>query len=245
MIACIRHYSVVAVFCGAFCIASGQPGALKFDHISLEQGLSQSTVNAIVQDGLGFLWFGTQDGLNRYDGYSIAVYKHALADSQALSDNGIWSLCRDRNGDIWIGTMRGGLNCYHTSRGSFTHFFHDPHDTTTISENNVTTVFEDSRGMIWAGTLTSGLNCLDPRTNSFTHFRHDPAMPSGQSRKTVRVPSGLPRGVVSAAIFRPRRVPGFRKTEPFIGTVTIRGNQRASPATPYAHSSLDTMGASG
>jgi len=157
------------------CIACAQTGTLKFDHISLEQGLSQSTVNAIVQDGRGFLWFGTQDGLNRYDGYTIAVHKHVAADSFALSDNGIWALCRDRDGDIWIGTTRGGLNRYHTARGTFTHYAHDPLDTTSISENNVTSVFQDSRGTIWAGTMTSGLNYLSPGQRTFSRLRHNPA----------------------------------------------------------------------
>ena len=171
----LRHSFISCTFALTSCMASAQTGTLKFDHISLEQGLSQSTVNAIVQDGLGFLWFGTQDGLNRYDGYTVATYKYAPADSLALSDNGIWSLCRDRDGDIWIGTTRGGLNRYNTSRDTFTHFSHDPRDTASISENNVTSVFQDSRGNIWAGTLSSGLNCFDPDQKSFFHLRHDPA----------------------------------------------------------------------
>jgi ligand-binding sensor domain-containing protein/signal transduction histidine kinase len=154
--------------------ATAQPGSLKFDQLSLEQGLSQSTVNAIVQDGLGFLWFGTQDGLNRFDGYAFTVFKQAAVDSATVSDNGIWSLCRDRDGDIWIGTTRGGLNRYHIARGTFSHFTYDPHDSTTISDNNVTSVFQDSRGALWAGTLTGGLNLLLPGSNQFIQFHHSP-----------------------------------------------------------------------
>ena len=155
--------------------ASAQTETITFDHLSLEQGLSQSTVNAIVQDGLGFLWFGTQDGLNRYDGYAITVFKHAAADSHAISDNGIWSLCRDHRGDVWIGTMRGGMNRYDVMRGTFAQYLHRPDDSTSISENSVTSVFQDSRGNIWAGTLTGGLNRLDPAQHAFAHFRHEPA----------------------------------------------------------------------
>jgi ligand-binding sensor domain-containing protein/signal transduction histidine kinase len=171
----IRIHRILAIACSVFtCAAVAQVGTLKFDQISLEQGLSQSTVNAIVQDGLGFIWFGTQDGLNRYDGYSFTIYKQTLTDSTSLSDNGIWSLCRDSSGDIWIGTTRGGLNRYHAARGVFTHFTHDSHDSTSISDNNITSVFQDSRGFVWAGTLTGGLNILAPGNNRFVCLRHIP-----------------------------------------------------------------------
>lgn len=176
------------------CLAYPQASTLKFDNISLEQGLSQSTVNAIVQDGLGFLWFGTQDGLNRFDGNAITVYKHAPADSHALSDNSIWSLIRDRDGDLWIGTMRGGLNRYHTADGNFSSYAHDPRDTTSISENNVTSVFQDSRGFIWAGTMTGGLNRLDPRQRSFLRFRYNPADTSSLADNAVWTITEDPEG---------------------------------------------------
>jgi ligand-binding sensor domain-containing protein/signal transduction histidine kinase len=170
-----RHHILLACVCFVVTHAlQAQTGMLKFDQLSLEQGLSQSTVNAIVQDGLGFLWFGTQDGLNRYDGYTFTVFKQTPADSNTLSDNGVWSLCRDRSGDIWIGTTRGGLNRYHCIRGTFTHYAHDPHDSTSISDNNITSVFQDSRGAVWAGTLTGGLNLLLPGRESFVRFHHSP-----------------------------------------------------------------------
>jgi len=205
----LRHLGL----CGSLALglsgAYAQTGSLKFDHISLEHGLSQSTVNAIVQDGQGFLWFGTQDGLNRYDGYTITVFKHSASDSSSISDNGVWSICRDVSGDIWIGTMRGGLNRYSLTRGSFTYFAHDPADPRSISENNVTAVFQDSRGSIWAGTLTNGLNRFDAATNSFLHFRHDPADTSSLADnavwsicKTARGPSGLQHGEACAGSSR-------------------------------------------
>lgn len=169
----VRHTFVLALVLAAATGAHTQTGSVKFDQISLEQGLSQSTVNAIVQDGQGFLWFGTQDGLNRYDGYTVTVFKHTRNDSLTISDNGIWSLARDTNGDVWIGTMRGGLSRYSVERGTFTHYRHDPDDPTTISEDNVTSVFLDSRGILWAGTLTRGLNRYDPQTGDFLHFEHN------------------------------------------------------------------------
>lgn len=161
---------VLVLLLSALLLSHARAQTVKFDNITLEQGLSQSTVNAIVQDGHGFLWFGTQDGLNRYDGYAITIYKHLSTDAFSISDNGIWSLYRDRSGDIWIGTMRGGLNRYSIEHGRFTHFRHDPADSTSISDNNITSVFQDSRGTIWAGTLGGGLNRYDPVTGGFVRY---------------------------------------------------------------------------
>ena len=79
-------------------------------HISMEQGLSQSNVNCILQDSKGFLWLGTKDGLNRYDGYSFRVYQNSPTDSSSISDNYITALAEDRSGNIWAGTLGGKLN---------------------------------------------------------------------------------------------------------------------------------------
>ena len=77
-------------------LAKGQDQ--KFEHISVEHGLSHSTVNCILQDSKGFMWFGTDDGLNRYDGYSFTVYRHNPDDPQSLSHNQVWSLFEDASG---------------------------------------------------------------------------------------------------------------------------------------------------
>ena len=162
-------------------IRYGQPPSLRFDHLSLEQGLSQATVNAIVQDKLGFMWFGTQDGLNRFDGYSISVYKHKADDTGSISDNGVWCMLRDHLGHLWIGTMRGGLNRYSSTSDKFIAYKQDPGNPHSISENNVISLFEDSRGFLWTGTLSKGLNRFDPATSHFTHYRYD----AGNSRSLI------------------------------------------------------------
>jgi len=94
---------------------------IKFDQIGLEQGLSQSTVYAITQDKYGFMWFGTDDGLNRYDGYSIKVFKHNSTDPYSIADNTILSLLNDRKGNLWIGLRRGGVDKYIISENKFSH----------------------------------------------------------------------------------------------------------------------------
>src|SRR5688572_26245554 len=95
---------------------------IQFEHLSMKDGLSMNPVMAIAQDKKGFLWFGTQDGLNRYDGYSFKIFKTNDNDSLSISDNFITSLASDTSGNIWIGTLSGGLNMYDTRKGCFVRF---------------------------------------------------------------------------------------------------------------------------
>src|SRR3972149_10465816 len=90
---------------------------IRFDHISIEQGLSQSTVFSIVQDSTGFMWFATQDGLNRYDGYNCTVYRNDPLDSNSISDIGIRKLYVDQYGNLWIITLSGKLDRFDPVRG--------------------------------------------------------------------------------------------------------------------------------
>jgi ligand-binding sensor domain-containing protein/signal transduction histidine kinase len=162
-----------------------QPSDLRLEHISLAQGLSQSTINAITQDSRGFIWFGTQDGLNRYDGYSITVFKHNSTDSNSLADNSIWGLLSDSRGDVWVGTMRGGVDRYVVSQNRFVHYAHRVNDSSTISENNIISLFEDSEKSIWLGTLNNGLNRFEQGTGKFTRFLFEGKKPHSLSNNTV------------------------------------------------------------
>ena len=83
---------------------------VRFNNLSVEHGLSQNTVICIFEDSRGFMWFGTQNGLNRYDGKNFKVYKHVVGDSTSLSSNLLQDILEDENGDLWIATWGGGLN---------------------------------------------------------------------------------------------------------------------------------------
>ncbi len=148
---------------------SAQTQSVKFDHITLEDGLSQSTVNCIWQDNQGYLWFGTMDGLNRYDGYTITVFKREATDPDSLSDNHIRALYEDNLGELWIGTDNGGLNRLDRDLEKFISFQHNPADATTISSNQVTAIREDHNGNLWVGT-GNGLNKMDRDTGQFVHY---------------------------------------------------------------------------
>lgn len=168
---------------------------VKFERIGLEQGLSQSTVNCILQDRRGFMWFGTQDGLNRYDGYKFTVYKHDVMDSSSVSDSYILSLYEDNDFNIWVGTLSGGLNKFDYSTERFTHFVNDPQNPSSLSNNRVFAIHgshSEAAATLWIGTK-SGLNKLTLRSGSIDHgqslfgyFVYDPNNPNSQNFSTVR-----------------------------------------------------------
>src|SRR5579872_6702748 len=103
-----------------------QPASLRFDHIGTDAGLSQSNVTTILQDSRGFMWFGTRDGLDRYDGYEFTVFKNNPTDPKSLINNFITSIAESRNGDLWIATWGGGLDRYDRLRDRFVHYSTNP-----------------------------------------------------------------------------------------------------------------------
>ena len=163
------------VFAIAYCllpIACCFSQDVKFTHISAEQGLSQASVNCILEDSKGYMWFGTQDGLNKYNGYEMVVYKHDPSDSNSLSGNYIECLYEDSKGIIWVGTRGGGLNSFNPFLNRFSHFDNDPKDSSSISSHQIKCIFEDKKGTYWVGT-TFGLNSFNGKTNVFKKYIHE------------------------------------------------------------------------
>ncbi|MBI3194456.1 MAG: GGDEF domain-containing protein [Ignavibacteriae bacterium] len=156
----------------------------KFEQITNEQGLSQNTVTCLLQDSKGFIWIGTQDGLNKFDGYDFTIYRNNPLDSHSLSQNYINCLFEDSKNKIWIGTNRGGLERYDPLTNEFTHFIHDSSDSHSLTGNEVITIFEDHSGTIWIGT-TEGINKFEPLTNQFTRYLHDDNEPKSLSSNIV------------------------------------------------------------
>lgn len=142
---------------------------IDFEHIGIDNGLSQNTVFAILQDSRGFLWFGTEDGLNRYDGYMFKLYKHNSDDPGSLSHNWISSIYEDNSGTIWIGTQGGGLNKFDRSKETFIHYTHNPSNPRSLSDNTIWTIIEAEPGILWLGT-NNGVNRFDIMTGKITHW---------------------------------------------------------------------------
>jgi signal transduction histidine kinase/ligand-binding sensor domain-containing protein/DNA-binding response OmpR family regulator len=136
--------------------------------MSTEHGLSDRTVLAITQDRAGFIWLGTNDGLNRYDGRTFTVYRNIPGDSTSLSDNKILSLCADSCGYLWIGTAHG-LNRFDPATLSFRRYLHDASDSTSISDDDIKSLYQDLSGNVWAGTAR-GLNRFDRSGGGWTRF---------------------------------------------------------------------------
>ncbi len=148
--------------------ASGKD--IKFQHITIDNGLSQNTVYCILQDKDGFMWFGTQDGLNRFDGYQFKLYRHEQDDSNSISNKYIVSIHETRLGVLWIGTQNG-LNKLDRNIDGFKKFFYNPQNHNSLSHNFVTSIYEDKTGRLWIGTK-DGLNRYNSESKHFTRYYH-------------------------------------------------------------------------
>jgi signal transduction histidine kinase/ligand-binding sensor domain-containing protein/CheY-like chemotaxis protein len=160
-----------------------QPGAaipprVVFRHLTANQGLSQNNVTCIAQDRQGFMWFGTQDGLNQYDAYTFKVYRNEPDNSRSLGHSFVQCLFVDRRGRLWAGTEAGGLSQFDRSTQTFVNFRHDPRNARSLSYDKVTAIAQDAQGALWVTTAGGGLNRFDPATNTFTAFRHRDADPT-------------------------------------------------------------------
>lgn len=154
--------------------APGQEESYKFNHITTEHGLSSNTVYWIFKDSLGFMWFSTNIGLCRYDGYNMKVFTSDPADSTSLSSNYLYSeIYVDRDGYIWIGTYDNGLCRFDPAVERFTRYEHDPFNDRSIDHHHVWTIYQDRSGTIWIGTSAS-LNRFEGNTGTFEHWSRNP-----------------------------------------------------------------------
>ncbi|MBN1990049.1 MAG: SpoIIE family protein phosphatase [Bacteroidales bacterium] len=155
----------------AFCAsAQNADGIVNAQLISVNEGLSQTTITDVLIDSYGFMWVGTQDGLNRYDGYGFKSYRHQPLDSTTISSNYIYSLCEDSDRNIWVATAQG-LSCFVREKGRFKTYISSIDKVNTLSSNRVFNVMQDRQGYIWAKTLES-LDRLDIRTGQVIRYSH-------------------------------------------------------------------------
>ncbi|MEM6964036.1 MAG: two-component regulator propeller domain-containing protein [Bacteroidota bacterium] len=146
---------------------SGQE-VLSFQNLTKKDGLSQASVFSIAQDSAGFMWFGTRDGLNKYDGFQFKVYKKNDAPNTVVA-NDIRTLYFDaQQKELWIGT-NAGLSKYRSTTDDFLNYLHLNSDSTSISNNVIRQIFRDSKGRLWVGTSV-GLNLLDEKNNHFKRY---------------------------------------------------------------------------
>jgi signal transduction histidine kinase/ligand-binding sensor domain-containing protein/CheY-like chemotaxis protein len=150
----------------AYTPTNAQRVALSLTPLHTSDHLSQNTIQCIYQDHFGFIWFGTQDGLNKYDGYRIEVFKHKSNDVNSLSANHITAISEDLEGNLWVGTRTGGLNKLDRAKNSFTGFQFSNQNPSSINGNQINVIFTDSQSNIWIGT-SHGLSLLPNGSSRF------------------------------------------------------------------------------
>jgi diguanylate cyclase (GGDEF)-like protein len=155
---------------------------MAFEQISLKQGLSQTTVLAMLQDSRGYMWFGTEDGLNRYDGYSFKTYKTDPADAASLPNNMVWAIVEDKDGDLWVGTEGGGVARWDRQTDRFVRI--GTGSGAALSRQVRALLFAPD-GALWIGTKDAGLARLDPDTGDLKRYAHDPGRASSLSHDGV------------------------------------------------------------
>jgi ligand-binding sensor domain-containing protein/signal transduction histidine kinase len=151
---------------------------IRFKHLPATGGLSQTRAEKIVQDDQGFLWFGTQYGLDRYDGYEFKVFAHDPNNPDSLSGVYVYSLFKDRSGTLWVGTDQF-LDKFDRATETFSHYHLDARNPKIID------IIEDSAGILWLSTPI-GLYRLNPRTGEITGYHHDQHDPASLNSSDVK-----------------------------------------------------------
>ncbi len=159
----------------AFLDAQVQPTiSLPFEKLTINDGLSQGFVSSIIQDKMGFMWFATNDGLNRYDGYKFTVYHHNPFDTTSLADNEINCLYEDSKQRLWIGTQHSGIDIFDRQHLVFIHLTHNNEN--SLASNVIVSINEDKTGAFWIAT-DKGIDRLSiPNKN--TQYKDDGNMPN-------------------------------------------------------------------
>ncbi len=153
------------------------PENTKFKHLSVDDGLSDNNVFSIIQDKEGFMWLGTSDGLNKYDGYNFTIYRHNPSDTNSIGPGNITCIYEDREGLLWIGTS-GSLSVLNKKTGKFKVYKNDSENPNSLSYDLVNNIIEDKEGTMWICTYGGGLNKFNKRTEKFKVYKNDPADPN-------------------------------------------------------------------
>ncbi|HKL08010.1 MAG TPA: two-component regulator propeller domain-containing protein [Bacteroidales bacterium] len=166
-------YILLSIFIGIlplFFSGSIYGQLLNVKHFTIEDGMSQTSVQCLMQDRKGFLWIGTQDGLNKYDGYTFTRFKHDPTDTTTISNNYIHCIYEDSDDNIWVGTNYG-LNKFDAEKQTFFRYLNNDSSQNTIPEDEVYSIYQDNSGFIWIKTERF-LSRLNPKTEKFRHYEH-------------------------------------------------------------------------
>lgn len=189
------------------------PTSLHFQQFTVADGLVQATVYTIYQDGYGFVWFGTQSGLSRYDGYSFTNYQTIPFDSTSLQDGWITNISEGQNGKLWIGTTNG-VSRFNPLTGKFRRYLHIPDDTTALTSDFVSDILVSRSGIVWIST-GQGLTRLDVKTGKNSRYFHEPHNPASLTSNHLFSLYEDPSGILWIG-----SVNGLNRFNPHTGLVT-------------------------
>ena len=148
------------------------PEIIRFSHLTSENGLTQNYISAILHDSDGFMWFGSQGGLNKFDGYEFTTYQKDPGNPNSLRGNYIRHIYEDSQNNLWIAVRAGGLSRYDREKDEFHHFYESPEGEETLTSNSVSVIHEDRSNNLWVGT-TWGLNRIDRDTWEYNNYLDD------------------------------------------------------------------------
>jgi signal transduction histidine kinase/ligand-binding sensor domain-containing protein/DNA-binding response OmpR family regulator len=166
----ITFFFSVVILCAVNFGLKGQAKNLYFENYSIDNGLSNNVVHCIMQDSRGWMWFGTSQGLNRFDGYKFTAYRNNPDDNKSLMSDLVRSIFEDKKGNLWIGTENGGLHLYNRETNNFTRYS-EISKGGALSNNSIFVITEDSFGNLWIGT-ENGLNKIDCNTGKIKIYIH-------------------------------------------------------------------------
>ena len=158
---------------------------ITFTRYTSNEGISSNAVRTIIQDEKGFIWFGTWDGLNRFDGYAFKIYRPDKNNPYSISHSTVSDIQIGSDGILWIATLGGGLNKFDPDTERFYHYRNDPDNPETISTDNIHSLYLDKKGILWIGTFGKGLSRFDPQTEQFTHYHANASNPNSISGNMV------------------------------------------------------------
>lgn len=193
MVKFIKVLLLIAFLSGQAALLYGEEdSSIRFDRISSDQGLSQSVITSIIQDHQGFMWIGTQNGLNRFDGYSFKVFKQDPKVPSSLTHNWVTAIFEDSAHQVWVGTESGGVDCFSPDKNGFIHF-RLSRNKNSLPEyvpgiNAIKAIVEDHDGKLWIGSQGGGLLCLNPKTKKWEkHILHEPGKSDSLCSNRIRV----------------------------------------------------------
>ncbi|MCG6960665.1 hypothetical protein LJE82_12320, partial [bacterium BMS3Abin03] len=168
-----NKYLIIVVLCLSFFNVNAQVNEIEFKHYTIQDGLSSDYIIGIVQDNSGFLWFGNEVGISKFDGYTFKNFYGHESDTASIPAGIITAIYKDANGLFWLGSYTNGVSIFNPITEESRRINYLQGDSLSYFNNQVTSIIQDRSGNIWIGTL-NGLNCYDPKTKTSVHFEHDP-----------------------------------------------------------------------